>query len=71
MPANTTCTLKRAQYAEQLSHRWVTILKNVAESGVAGGPGTLTDEDLSDALQRVMAYQKAAEQWIKDLLGER
>jgi hypothetical protein len=49
----------------------VTILKNVAESGVAGGPGTLTDEDLSDALQRVMAYQKAAEQWIKDLLGER
>ncbi|PZF95120.1 hypothetical protein [Micromonospora deserti] len=61
--------LRRAQYAERLSRRWVAILNEHLDSPVTGG--ATEDQDLTDALRHMMSLQQAAVQWVEDLLRDR
>ncbi|MFU8850792.1 hypothetical protein ACNAW0_07375 [Micromonospora sp. SL1-18] len=63
--------LTRAQSAKQLSDQWVTILQRHVECPLAGGADNARNQELADALQRMMSMQKDAAKWIEDLLSKR
>ncbi|TDC35084.1 hypothetical protein E1211_16410 [Micromonospora sp. 15K316] len=61
--------LARARSAQQLAHRWSTILREYADTAAEVDPQT--QEGLVDAARRMLGLQKIATQWIEDLLAER
>lgn len=63
--------MRRAQYAEQLNRRWVTILEDFVDNPIDDDATQATNEYLANARQHMMAEQKAAAQWSKDLISER
>ncbi|MER5335294.1 hypothetical protein [Micromonospora sp. NPDC002717] len=62
--------LRRAQYAERLSRRWVSILREHIDGASADGAAT-GNEEHADALQHMLDLQEAAAEWIEDLLCDR
>jgi hypothetical protein len=63
--------LRQARGAEQLSHRWMTILQRHVDGLAADQAAQGLEDDLARALQEMTAMRKAATQWIEELLGHR
>jgi hypothetical protein len=63
--------MRRAEYAETLSGQWKAMLTDLMDSPFADGAAELTEKQLSEVVQKIVAERRAAAAKLEDLLAER
>jgi hypothetical protein len=63
--------MKRAEYAEQVSRHWASILTDLVGSPFADGAAEMTEKELADVVRKIVADRKAAAEKVDDLLRAR
>lgn len=63
--------MKRAEYAEQLSKQWMSILTDLVGSPLADGAAQLTEKELAVVVEKIIAERKAAAAKLDGLLEEK
>jgi hypothetical protein len=63
--------MRRAEYAEELSKHWTTILTDLVGSPVADGAAEMTEKELAEVVRKIVAEQKAASEKLEDLMTKK
>jgi hypothetical protein len=60
--------VRRAELAEQLSRRWLTVLEKLAGNPLAGGAAKMTEKEFAVVVEKMLADQKDAAEQLHSLL---
>jgi hypothetical protein len=63
--------MRRAEYAEELSRHWTTVLTGLLDSPVAGGAADMTETQLAEVVAKIVAEQRAAAEKLEDLMTKK
>jgi hypothetical protein len=66
-----TVQVKRAEYAEQLSHRWLEVLTDLVGSRLADSAAHMTASELAAVVEKIAAERRTAESKLESLLEQR
>lgn len=66
-----TVQVKRAEYAGQLSHRWLAVLTDLVGSRLADSAAHMTASELAEVVEKIAAERRTAEGKLESLLEQR
>jgi len=66
-----TVQVKRAEYAEQLSHRWLAVLTDLVGSPLADSAAHMTANELASVVEKIASDRRTAESKLESLLEQR
>jgi hypothetical protein len=64
-------SMRRVEYADELSKQWLAVLTDLVGSPVADGAAQMTEKEFAEVVRTIMAERKAAAEKLNDLLEER
>jgi hypothetical protein len=66
-----TVQMKRTEYAQQLSHRWLAVLTDLVGSRLADSAARLTADELANVVEKIAVERRTAEAKLESLLQQR